>query len=222
MIDHHPEPDLPAKYIFSDIQVSSTCELLFRIMKQWNAGLIDQTIATCLYTGVMTDTGSFSYRNTNAQAFSSAAELLRYRIDREDIYDKVYDNYSENRMRLMRFCLNEKMEVFSQYGVALISLNLEEQARYGFVVGDAEGFVNLPLSIKGIRLSAFFLEKEDKIKMSFRSKGNFSVNDFAKKHYGGGGHVNAAGGDSKIPMNELIQNFRELLPLYEKELNNTL
>ena len=219
MIDHHPDPDIPAKYIFSDTQVSSTCELLFRMMKQWDAGLIDSTIATCLYTGVMTDTGSFCYRSTNAQAFSTAAELMRYRIDREDIYDKVYDNYSENRMRLMGYSLNEKMEIFPQYCTALISLNLEEQARYGFVVGDAEGFVNLPLSIKGVRFSALFLEKEDKIKMSFRSKGDFSVNDFAKKHYGGGGHVNAAGGDSKTPMNELIHNFRELLPLYEKELN---
>jgi phosphoesterase RecJ-like protein len=189
-------------------------------MKHWNANLIDREIATCLYTGVMTDTGSFCYRSANAQAFSTAAELLRYNIDREDIYDKVYDNYSENRMRLMGYCLNEKMEVFPQYCAALISLNLEEQARYGFVVGDSEGFVNLPMSIKGIRFTAFFLEKEDKIKMSFRSKGNFSVNDFSKKHYKGGGHVNAAGGDSKIPMNELIQNFRELLPLYEKELND--
>ena len=220
MIDHHLEPDLPAKYIFSETEISSTCELLFCIMKQWDADLIDRVIATCIYTGIMTDTGNFCYRSANAaQTFSAAAELIGYHIDREGIYDKVYDNYSESRMRLMGYCLNEKMEVYPQYCAALISLNLEEQKRFGFVVGDSEGFVNLPLSIKGIRFSAFFLEKEDKIKMSFRSKGNFSVNDFSKKHYGGGGHLNAAGGDSKIPMDELIQNFRELLPLYEKKLN---
>ena len=220
LIDHHLEPELSAKYFFSETEVSSTCELLFRIMKQWDDGLIDHVIATCLYTGIMTDTGSFCYSSAGRQTFTVAAELMEYHINREEIYDKVYDNYSENRMRLMGYCLNEKMEVFPQYCAALISLNLEEQKRYGFVVGDSEGFVNLPLSIKGIRFSAFFLEKEDKIKMSFRSKGHFSVNDFSKKHYGGGGHLNAAGGDSKIPMNELIQNFRELLPLYEKELNH--
>ena len=220
LIDHHPEPKLPSKYIFSEIGVSSTCELLFSIMKQWDASLIDRTIATCLYTGIMTDTGSFCYRSAGAKTFVAAAELMNYGIDRAGIYDKVYDNYSANRMQLMGYCLNEKMEVFSQYCTALISLNLEEQQRYGFVIGDSEGFVNLPMSIKGIRFSAFFLEKEDKIKMSFRSKGNFSVNEFSKKHFGGGGHLNAAGGDSKIPMNELLQQFRELLPSYGKELNN--
>ena len=119
----------------------------------------------------------------------------------------------------MGYCLNEKMEILPQYRTALISLNLEEQRQFGFVIGDTEGFVNLPLSIKGLRFSAFFLEKEDKTKMSFRSKGKFSVNDFSRTHYGGGGHTNAAGGDSKIPMPELIQQFRELLTTYEKDLN---
>ena len=220
LIDHHLAPELPSKYIFSETEVSSTCELLFCMMKQWDAGLIDRDIATCLYTGIMTDTGSFCYRSTGKQTFSVAAELMGYGIDRAGIYDKVYDNYTEGRMRLMGYCLNEKMEVFPQYCAALISLNLDEQGQYGFVVGDSEGFVNLPLSIKGIRFSAFFLEKEDKVKISFRSKGNFSVNDFSRKHYSGGGHLNAAGGDSKKPMNELLQQFRELLPLYEKELND--
>ena len=220
LIDHHIAPELPAKYIFSEIEVSSTCELLFCIMKQWDAGLIDCNIATCIYTGIMTDTGSFCYQSANAQSFLVAAELMAYGIDRAGIYDKVYDNYSETRMRLMGYCLNEKMEVFPQYGTALISLNLEEQQLYNFVVGDSEGFVNLPLSIKGIRFTAFFLENADKVKISFRSKGNFSVNDFSRKHFGGGGHLNAAGGDSKMPLNELVQQFRELLPLYEKELNN--
>ena len=220
LIDHHPDPEMPCRYVFIDTRVSSTCELLYGIMKRWDHTLIDHDIATCLYTGVMTDTGSFCYRSAGEQTFFVAAELMRYGISREDIYDKVYDNYSENRARLQGYCLNEKMEVFPQYRAALISLDLEEQRRYGFVIGDTEGFVNLPLSIKGIRFSAFFLEKEDKTKMSFRSKGNFSVNDFSRTHYGGGGHLNAAGGDSKIPMPELIQQFRDLLQTYEKELND--
>ena len=220
LIDHHPNPDMLSHFRFSDTNVSSTCELLYCIMKRWDFQLIDLDIATCLYTGVMADTGSFCYRSASAQTFVVAAELMRYGIDREGIYDRIYDNYSENRMRLMGYCLNEKMEIFPEYRTGLVSLNLEEQKRYGFVIGDTEGFVNLPLSIKGIRFSAFFLEKEDKTKMSFRSKGEFSVNDFSRKHYDGGGHVNAAGGDSKIPINDLIQQFRELLPMYEKELND--
>jgi len=220
LIDHHPKPDMAARYLFSNTEVSSTCELLYFILKRWDFDLIDKEIATCLFTGVMTDTGSFCYQSAATQTFWVAAELMRYGIDRTDIYEKVFDNYSENRMRLMGYCLNEKMEIFPQYNTALISLNLEEQQRYGFVIGDSEGFVNLPFSIKGMRFAAFFLEKEDKTKMSFRSKGDFSVNDFSKKHYGGGGHLNAAGGDSKIPMNQLMQQFRELLPSYEKELTS--
>ena len=219
LIDHHPEPELPSKYIFSETEVSSTCELLFNIMRQWDVELVDCDIATCLYTGVMTDTGNFCYRNANhAQTYITAARLIGFGIDREGIYDKVYDNYSESRMRLMGFCLNEKMEVYPQYATALISLNKEEQQRYDFVIGESEGFVNLPLSIKGIRFAAFFLEKEEKVKMSFRSKGNFAVNEFSKKHFGGGGHPNAAGGDAKMPMDELLQKFRDLLPLYENEI----
>jgi phosphoesterase RecJ-like protein len=219
LIDHHPNPEISAKYILSVTDVSSTCELLYCVLKCWNAELIDTDIARCLYTGIMTDTGCFCYRSANAQTFEIAAELINYGVDREDVYNKVYNDYSENRMRLMGYCLNEKMEVIPQYNTAIISLNLEEQIRYEFIIGDSEGFVNLPLSLKGIRFVAFFLEKEDKVKISFRSKSDFSVNDFARKHYGGGGHKNAAGADSKKEMTTLIEQFKQILPDYEKELS---
>ncbi len=219
LIDHHLNPDLSVKYLFSEIEVSSTCELLYQIMKEWDVNLIDKDIATCIYTGIMTDTGCFCYRSATAQTFMIASELMSYDIDRSGIYDKVYDNYSEDRMKLMGYCLNEKMEVFPEFHAALISLDLKEQQRYNFVVGDSEGFVNLPLSINGIRFTGFFLEKEDKIKLSFRSKGNFSVDAFARKHFSGGGHLNASGGDSKLSLKEAVQRFRELLPSYKKELD---
>ncbi|MDR0815275.1 MAG: bifunctional oligoribonuclease/PAP phosphatase NrnA [Bacteroidales bacterium] len=219
MIDHHPEPNLLVKYSFSDTTASSTCELLLTIMQAWNNDLIDSDIATCIYTGVMTDTGCFSFPNATARTFTVASVLLSYGIDRTMIYDRIYDNFSAQRMRLMGYCLNDKMEVFPEYRTALISLNLEEQRRYDFVVGDSEGFVNLPLSIKGIRFSAFFLEKEDKVKISFRSKGDFSTNDFARKHFKGGGHLNASGGETKMALDAAIRQFRELLPAYQKALN---
>ncbi|MDR3095096.1 MAG: bifunctional oligoribonuclease/PAP phosphatase NrnA [Bacteroidales bacterium] len=219
MIDHHPEPNLTVKYRFSETTASSTCELLLTMMQEWDNDQIDSDIATCIYTGIMTDTGCFSFPNATARSFTAASALLSYGIDRTMIYDRIYDNFSAQRMRLMGYCLNEKMEVFPEYRTALISLNLEEQHRYGFVAGDSEGFVNLPLSIKGIRFTAFFLEKEDKVKISFRSKGNFSTNDFARKHFKGGGHLNASGGETKISLDAAVNQFRELLPAYQNTLN---
>jgi phosphoesterase RecJ-like protein len=219
MIDHHIGPDLPVKYMFSEIGTSSTCELLYGILKEWDVSVIDFDIATCLYTGIMTDTGCFCYGSADAETFTVAAELIGYGIDRDKISGNIYDNYSEDRMKLMGYCLNEKMQVFPEYRTALISLSLQEQQRYHFEVGDSEGFVNLPLSIKGIRFTAFFLEKDDKIKISFRSKGNFSTNNFSKKHFKGGGHVNAAGGEMKKTLEETVDIFKNLLPLYKEKLN---
>jgi phosphoesterase RecJ-like protein len=218
LIDHHLEPNVKTDYLFSDTNSSSTCELLFRLMKRWNSSIIDREIATCIYTGVMTDTGCFCHRNATPDTFRLAAELMGYGIDRNAIYDLVFDNFSAQRMRLMGYCLNEKLEVFPDYGTALISLNRAEQQRFDFVVGDSEGFVNLPLSIKGVRFAAFFLEKEDKIKISFRSKGEFSVNEFARRHFHGGGHLNAAGGETRSSLDEALQLFRNLLPAYQSVL----
>ncbi|MDR1672280.1 MAG: bifunctional oligoribonuclease/PAP phosphatase NrnA [Bacteroidales bacterium] len=219
LIDHHPEPNLSSKYLFSDSEASSTGELLYGIMKTWDSSLIDRDIATCIYTGVMTDTGCFCYRNAGVHTFLVASELMAYNIDRIAIHEQVYDNFSVQRMRLMGYCLNHKMEVFPEYRTALISLSMEDQKQYDFVVGDSEGFVNLPLSVKGVRFTAFFLEKDDKIKISFRSKGDFSTNDFAKKHFKGGGHLNASGGETRLSLEKTLHIFRELLPLYQDALN---
>ncbi len=220
MIDHHPNPIVPVNYYISDTSVSSTCELVYEFILALNEKKdIDTTIATCLYTGIMTDTGCFSYNSSQIRTFQIVSQLLEYGINKDEIYHNIYDNYSFQRMRLLGFCLNEKMQYIPQYRCAFISLTIEEQKKYDFTTGDAEGFVNLPLSIKGVVFSALFIERKEKIKISFRSRGDFSVNEFSGRHFSGGGHFNAAGGESKLPMDETINKFREILPFYSNDLD---
>lgn len=220
MIDHHPLPQLDADILISDTSVSSTCELVAEMILHLNGSEIpDLKIAESLYMGMMTDTGCFSYNSSNPRTFELVSLLLRSGIRKDYIYRLVYDNFSMNRMRLMGYCLNEKMEILPQYSTAFISISLEEQNRFNFETGDSEGFVNLPLSIKGINFTALFIEREDKIKISLRSKGNFAVNEVAGKYFMGGGHINAAGGESRMPLVETLAKFRSILPLFADQLN---
>lgn len=221
IIDHHPFPSRDVDFTISKTEVSSTAELIYEVIESLD-GLkhVDQTIATCLYTGIMTDTGCFSYNSSRTRTFEIVAKLLDYDIKKDEIYSNVYDNFSFQRMRLLGYCLNEKMQVFPEYKTALISISREEQKRYNFVTGDSEGFVNYPLSIKGVRFSAFFIEKKDRIKISFRSRGSFPVNAFSEKHFMGGGHLNASGGESTLTLDETVKKFIELLPQYTQELNS--
>ncbi|HYX09074.1 MAG TPA: bifunctional oligoribonuclease/PAP phosphatase NrnA [Bacteroidales bacterium] len=221
MIDHHPDPGDYAKYTFSHTVASSTGELIYHFIKGLS-GLdkLDENIATCIYTGIMTDTGSFSYNSSSSETFRIIADLLKFPINKDYIHSSVYDNYSENRMRLMGYCLNKKMIVLKEYNAAFISITSEELKNFNFVIGDTEGFVNLPFSIKGIVFTALFIEKPDHVKLSFRSKGNFSVNDFARSHFEGGGHLNAAGGESKLSLDEAVKKFRDLLPEYKNQLSH--
>lgn len=220
LIDHHPLPQIKADLLFSVTEVSSTAELLFDVLLNINGvKLIDKDIAECLFTGVMTDTGSFNYSCSRPNTFKVVTELLKFGIDIDKIQSLVYNNFSENRMRLLGYCLNEKMKVFPQYRTAYISLNSEELKKFKFKPGDDEGIVNYPLSIKDIVFSGFFIEKKDHIKISFRSKGSFPANKFSAEHFQGGGHLNAAGGKSEEKFNECIARFESLLPNYKKELN---
>lgn len=178
MIDHHPEPTAFADYIISFTGVSSTAELLFKFFNTLGQlAFVDAQVAECLFTGIMTDTGSFSYSASNPDTFKIAAELLKYGINKNSIYAHVYDNYSAERMKLFGYCLNEKMVVLKEYKTAFISLTFEEQKKYNFVIGDDEGFVNAPLSIKGVVFAAYFVERHKHIKISFRSRGKFNVKD---------------------------------------------
>ena len=220
LIDHHPDPEDFAQIIISETSIGSASELVYILSKLMGyERFIDQEIAECLYTGIMTDTGNFSFACSYPGVWKNIAELMEYDIDRDAVYSRVYDNYKEERMRLMGYCLNSKMQIIPEYNTAIISLGMEEMKKYNYEPGDTEGFVNLPFSIKGMKFCVLLLEKKDHVKLSLRSRGNFSVNDFARKHYNGGGHDNAAGAECFKPMDEVISSFISYLKLYKKELS---
>ncbi|HAN18162.1 MAG TPA: DHH family phosphoesterase [Bacteroidales bacterium] len=223
MIDHHPDPSDFADIAISDIQYSSTAEMVYHVIESLgDEDLIDKNIAECIYCGIMTDTGSFNYNSSNPYTYLVVSKLVGFGIDKDRIYWNVYDNFSADRMRLLGYCLHKKMEVFPEYHAAIISITKDELKEFNFAPGDSEGFVNLPLSIKNIRFTAIFIERDKQIKISFRSKGNFSVNKFAEENFNGGGHKNASGGYSYVSLDETLKKFRELLPKYQTELQNAL
>ena len=220
LIDHHPDPEGDDfDYLFSEEKTSSTGELIFDFINGLgDRDMIDKPIAECIYVGIMTDTGSFSYACNGEHTYLVVAELFRLGIDGEHIHRLVYDKFSESRLRLLGYCLSEKLVVLMEFATAYIYLSRKDLERFNFKIGDTEGVVNYALSIKGIRFAALFMEREKKIRISFRSKGDFSVNEFARKHYAGGGHKNAAGGDSFLSFDKTIQHFRELLTEYKDQL----
>ncbi len=222
LIDHHPNPESFTNWIISHPECSSTAELVFTVLKACEFDKhIDKDAAEAFFCGVMTDTGSFHYNVSDPQTFQTVSELLAFGIDQEKVHGLVYDNYSEHRMRLMGYCLNECMEVYPEYHAAMMYLSKEVQEKFNFVTGDNESFVNLPLSIKGIHFSAFFTEKDGHVKVSLRSKGEFAVNEFARDHFNGGGHRNAAGGEVSASLKETLEKYRGLLPGYLEKLKET-
>jgi phosphoesterase RecJ-like protein len=221
LIDHHPDPVIETDTVLSDTSVSSTAELIYRFILENNLQKhVDEDTAVCLFTGIMTDTGCFSYNSSSPETYRIVAELLHYEIDKDRIYYRIYDNFSCDRLRLLGFCLSERMEYFPEFRTALIWLDRNDQKRYNFRTGDSEEFVNYPLSIKGVRFSAFFIEKEDHVKVSFRSKGDFPVNIFSAGHFNGGGHRNASGGELYESLEAALEKFRGLLPEYKEQLND--
>lgn len=217
LIDHHPNPEKITDINFSDTSVSSTSELIFKVILDSNfISFVDKNIAESLFTGIVTDTGLLNYNSSNSQTFEIVSKLLSYNIDKQKVIDNIYNNFSEKRMRLMGYCLNDKMQVFSKFNSALITLTKEDLIKYEFQSGDTEGFVNMPLSIQNINFSAFFIEKEGYIKASFRSKGNFPANKFAKKYFNGGGHLNAAGGKCLLSLEQTIIKFNESIKEFYK------
>lgn len=215
MMDHHPQPDTFADVQISYPQLSSTSELVFRYICR--SGFFDEMTkecAECVYTGMMTDTGAFTYNSNNAEMYFIVSQLIQKGVDKDALYNKVFNTWSADRMRLMGFVLNHRMKLFPDHKTAILSLSLDDLKDYKFQYGDTEGFVNLPLSISGIIFSVFIREDTDKVKLSFRSQGAFPANKVASELFNGGGHLNAAGGEYYGTLEDAIRILEDALPSY--------
>lgn len=219
LIDHHQEPD-QFDFMYSDVEMPATCQMVYKFIEAMgHLDLIDVSLAECIYTGILTDTGGFRYRTTSAETHRIVANLLEKGLNLDKIYNEVYDNQSVGRLKLLGVTL-DSLIAMPDYRTAYMKLTRAEQAEYGMQKGDTEGFVNYGLGINNNVLSVFFIEDQqhDFIKISFRSKGGFDVNQFARKHFNGGGHISAAGGRSDLGMEETIEKFVKILEGYKQEL----
>lgn len=213
MIDHHQKPDDYATYTYSDTSFGSTCEMVYNFISfLGKKGDLDKTIATCLYTGILTDSGSFRFPKTTGNTHRIVAELIDLGVENTEIPVLLFDNSSYSRLQLLGRAL-QNMKVFEEHKTSYTSLTQDELDSFDYVKGDTEGIVNYGLSIKGIAFTAIFIENKDEkiIKISFRSQGGFDVNQFARDHFNGGGHSNAAGGRSETSMEETLIKFEDLV-----------
>jgi phosphoesterase RecJ-like protein len=212
LIDHHQQPGEYPQVTYSDTSACSTCEMVFRFIEQcgWK-GHLNVDIAACIYLGIMTDSGSFRFHSVSEDTHRIAGELIALGLDHSEIHRQVYDTNVMDKLKLIGYALSEKLVVMPEQATAYISLTKEELLRYNYRQGDTEGLVNQALSIRGIKLAAFFREGSNEIKTSFRSKGSFDVNAFARAHWEGGGHINAAGGMSSDSMETTLEKFQKLV-----------
>ncbi len=210
LIDHHREPQMDVfTYGISDTGKSSTAEMIYDfIIGSDHADKINEAISECLYAGVMTDTGSFRFPSTKASVHKMVAHLKDLGLQHSPVHEELFDNFLENRFRFIGHVLLNRMEVFYEYNTALIVIPQADLIKYDVRTGDTEGLVNYPLSIKGIKLAAVIIDRGEERKSSFRSKGDFDVNSFARKYFNGGGHFNAAGGFNKEPLEEVVTKFK--------------
>lgn len=218
LIDHHIDPEPIADYILSDTQASSTCELIFDFLHLagWQAR-ITREVAECLITGILTDTGSFRY-NTRPVLFHKVADIMETGIELNDVQVRIYNHLPEKNLRLLGYCLYERMEVIEEYHTAIIGLSKEDFKKYNIQRGDTEGIVNYMLMIDKVKFAIFITEQPSIIKLSFRSLGDFSVQEFARTHFKGGGHKNASGGFVYGSLDKTIENIKSLLPRYADQL----
>jgi phosphoesterase RecJ-like protein len=213
MIDHHQKPDDYAAYMYSDTSFGSTCEMVYNFISFLGKKEdLDQTIATCIYTGILTDSGSFRFPGTTGNTHRIIAELIDLGVENTQIPVLLFDNSSYSRLQLLGRAL-QNLKVFEEHKTSYTTLTQAELDAFNYVKGDTEGIVNYGLSIKGIVFTAIFIENKDEkiIKISFRSQGGFDVNQFARDHFNGGGHSNAAGGRSEVSMEETVKKFEDLV-----------
>lgn len=219
LIDHHLEPEGFEDYRLWTTKASSTSELVFWLIEiMGHVDLIDEAIASCLYAGIMTDTASFKHPSTTATTHRVAAVLLEKGAKSNRIFESIYDNYSESRTRFIGFCLSERLQILKEYSTALIVVTAEDLKRFQIITGDSEGLVNYGLSITGMKLSVLIIDRSVARKMSFRSRDTFPANEFARKYFNGGGHFNAAGGESMEPIELVETKFKEALITYKNLL----
>ena len=220
MIDHHQNPSDFVDLMFSDDTSSSTCEMVYRLIERWGqAKDISVNTASCIYCGIVTDTGSFRFPSSSPKTLRIAAALCETGMDHSAIQTRVYDNNRVDQLKLVGYAISSKLVVFPEFHAAIISLSAEELKRFSYRKGDTEGLVNKALSIVGVNFAAFIHESSDRVKMSFRSVGSFSVSQFSASHFGGGGHHNAAGGVSFDSLEDVQQKIIDLLPEYAADLD---
>ena len=217
MIDHHLEPEGFDDYRHWDSQAAASAQLVYdfmvNVMDDHQA--ITPEIATCLYTGLMTDTGSFRFQSTTPAVHRVAADLITLGAKNSEIHEYVYNSYSENRLKFLGFCLLNRLEVLPEYNTAFFSISRQDLHRFNITTGDTEGLVNYALSIHGIKLAALIIDRNEQVKLSLRSVGDFPCNEVCKKHFNGGGHRNASGGHSNESLPNVVQQFKSILPEYK-------
>ena len=220
MIDHHLEPQDFDDYRYWDINACATAQLIYTFIVEElnNKKFINKDVATCLYTGIMTDSASFSLPKTTSAVHRIIADLIDAGAINWQIHEQIYKNSSENRLRFLGVCLSQRLEVLHEFNTAVIAVKKEDLEKYDVITGDTEGIVNYALSIAGIKLAAFIVERSDKVKLSLRSKGEFPANEICKKYFNGGGHRNAAGGMSTDSLEQVVAQFKLILPEYKKLL----
>lgn len=213
LIDHHQQPDVAAfQFGISNTAKSSTCEMVYDfIVAAGHRDKINNFVGECLYAGVVADTGSFRFSSTHASVHHMVAYLKEQGLDHTKVHEGLYDNYLENRLRFLGHVLSNRMEVFYDLNVALIAIPKNDLLRYGIKTGDTEGLVNYPLSIQGIKLVGFVIDRDEERKWSFRSKGSFDCNTFARNYFEGGGHFNASGGRDSDNLHQTVEKFKKAI-----------
>lgn len=221
LIDHHQQPQTEVFHFgISDTTKSSTAEMVYDFINaSGHNDKINDNIAQCLYSGVMTDTGSFRFPSTSASVHNMVADLISKGLKHSIIHENLFDNFSENRLRFIGNTLLNRMQIFYEFNTALISITQQDLIKYDIKTGDTEGLVNYPLSIEGIKLAAIIIDRGEERKCSFRSKGSFDVNTFARKYFNGGGHYNAAGGQSKESLETTVSDFIKAMHENKNELS---